>query len=173
MNVLINHCWCSDSNWGGNYNCRVIVTIPSCDEGKTYYDPPSDDWKNLIEEHEMPQPIEQFGRHNTWRLKPEVMEWLEKNIPDRPLKKWQIVKYHDSPKGWAVGTDKYNSTDVCGFAVFFESARQARKFIKRWASIGKATDYLNYFEDKRYKYNPKTKTLQRTQRYESRPVRRG
>jgi hypothetical protein len=164
MNVLINHCWCSDSNWGGNYNCRVIVTIPSRDKDKGYYDPPSEDWKNLIEEHEMPQPIEQFGRYNTWRLKPEVMEWLEKNIPDRSLKKWQIVKYNDSPKGWAVGTDKYNSNDVCGFNVFFESYRQAAKFIKQWSVFGKPVDYLNYFKDIRMELDITTNKLKRVKR---------
>ncbi len=164
MSVLINHCWCSDSIWGGNYNCRVIVSIRSRVDGKGYYDPPTEDWKNLIEEHPMPHPIELFGRHNTWRLKPEVMEWLEKNIPDRKLRKWQIVKYNDSPKGWAVGTDKYNSNDVCSFNVFFDSYRQAARFIKRWSSIGKPADYLNYFRDLRRKYNPLTKTTQKVPR---------
>lgn len=23
MDVLMNHCFCLDSNWGGEYNCRL------------------------------------------------------------------------------------------------------------------------------------------------------
>jgi hypothetical protein len=150
--MLINHCWCSDSNWGGHYNCRVIVTIDRIHEGKTYYDPPTVDWTNLIKKVDLEW--KKFGdAHATYRLKQEVIDWLAVNIPIR-----------NGEKGWAIGTDQYNTNAAISFSLFFQSARDAQRFIKRWSSLGKPADKLNYFLDKRYKYNPKTKTLQRAPR---------
>lgn len=156
MSVLINWCWCSDSNWGGNWNGRVIVSIERIPNGKSYHDTPTADWTALIDEIKLKW--EKFGDpHSTYRLKPEVMEWLAKEIPDR---RPYSTEDDPNPKGWAVGTDQYNAVNVTAFNVFFDSYRQAARFIKRWSSIGKPNEYLNYFKDKRRKYNPVTKTLQ-------------
>ena len=155
MSIFINHCWCSDSNWGGIYDCRVIVTIDRIAEGKTYYDPPTIDWTSLIEE--IPLEWKQFGdRHRTFRLKPEVLTWLNDNIKDR-----KKLGYRPNVKGWGVGTDVYNSNNPIGFAVFFERTSDAFKFVKQWSSLKKPVDYCNRFSDVRKKLNFKTMTLQK------------
>ena len=165
MYVLINHCWCRDCNWGGQYDCRVIVSIDRIAEGKTYYDPPMDDWTNLIEKHEYEWKDEVgFLHHDTNRLKPEIMQWLTDNIKDRKLLKWEM-KRGENPKGWAVGTDLYNARDQLSFSVFFERTGDALKFIKRWSVYKKPVDYLNYFRDVRKKLDPKTNTLRRVPRW--------
>jgi hypothetical protein len=120
----------------------VIASLDRIPVNKSYYDTPNEDWTNLLVfDKTYPQ------------LKPEVHQWLEQNIPDR-----------NKVKGWTIGTDKYNSIDTLRFSFFFQSAHDAEKFIKKWSSIGKPAEKLNYFKDKRYKYNPKTKTLQRIER---------
>ncbi len=159
MSILINHCWCSDSNWGGHYDCRVIVTIDRIAEGKTYYDPPTTDWTNLIEKVDLEW--KQFGdSHATYRLKQEVVDWLNANIQDR-----KTPKYHaGGTKGWAMGTDKYNENSGISFNIFFESARQAAKFIKQWSSFKKPVDSLNYFKDIRRKLDITTNRMKRVPR---------
>ena len=42
MNYLKNHCWCYDSNWGGHYDCQVIVGLSSYKEGY------KEDWERLL-----------------------------------------------------------------------------------------------------------------------------
>ena len=161
MSVLINHCWCSDSNWGGHYNCRVIVGIKRYDKLEDVYkNKYTVDWANLIERHDMMGPFQLGDSRTTYRLKPEVMEWLNENIRDRRVSK----NYPEIPKGWAVGTDQYNSNDAGSFTIFFESAREAFKFIKRWSTFKKPVDCLNYFQDIRRKLNFETGTLQRAPR---------
>ena len=39
MNVLLNHIWCQDSIWGGEYDCRCAVSIHMVQAGKSYHDP--------------------------------------------------------------------------------------------------------------------------------------
>lgn len=148
MDILINHCWCSDSNWGGMYDCRVIVSINMIAKGKSYYDPHEPDWLNLIEEDDnfISKDKAGFTKHGTKRLKPEVIQWLKDNIKD---------------KSWAVGTDNYNSQDGLSFPVFFQSSRDALKFIKRWSSYKNVVHYLNYFKDIRRQLNLKTGKLQK------------
>ena len=141
MNLLINHCWCSDSIWGGCYDCQVIVSIYRISENKTYYDPPDKDWDIIEEDKES----------DILRLKPEVMEWLNTNIPDR--------KHKESPKGWAVGTDKYNSNSGISFNIFFHRQKDAMAFIKRWSNYKKPVNYLNYFKDIRKKLDQNTGKL--------------
>ena len=163
MNVLINHCWCSKSNWGGQYNCRVVVSIDRVAEDKTYYDPPMEDWTNLTEEYKFEWKDEAgFPHYTTRRLKPEVMQWLKDNIKDRKLHKWAIER-GEKPQGWCVGDDLYNSGDPISFTVFFERTGDALKFIKQWSVYKKPIDYLNYFRNVRKKYDPKTKTLRRVE----------
>jgi hypothetical protein len=120
----------------------VIARLDRIPVNKSYYDTPNEDWTNLLVFDE-----------TYLQLKPEVHQWLEQNIPDR-----------NKVKGWTIGTDKYNSNDTLSFSFFFQSAHDAERFIKKWSSIGKPAEKLNYFKDKRYKYNPKTKTLQRIEK---------
>ncbi len=152
MNVLINHCWCSDSNWGGHYNCRVIVSIDRVPKGKTYYDPPEPDWLNLLEEHPFG-----YGR-NVRRLKPDVIQWLQENIKDRQCE-------GEHKQGWCVGTDKYTDNNAISFSVFFERPSDALKFIKRWSSHKHPVHYLNYFQDIRRELDFATGRLKRTPRW--------
>lgn len=139
MDILINHCWCSDSIWGGHYDCRVILSINRIEKDKTYYDPPTIDWQNLISRND-----------GISKLNPDAINWLSNNIKD--LK--------DGTKGWAIGTDKYNF-EALSFSIFLQRVPDALNFIKQFGSNKKPIDYLNYFRDLRKKYNPKTKTLQR------------
>ena len=153
MNVLINHCWCFDSNWGGNYDCRVIVSINRILEGKTYYDIPSEDWTNLLEEHVFnPEPERMFGERIVPRLKPEIIQWLSKNVKDRKCAGYK--------QGWCIGTDMYNSKDCLSFLIFFERQRDAMKFIRRWSSFKNPVHYLNYFKNIKKELNPLTNKLE-------------
>lgn len=143
MDVLMNHCFCLDSNWGGEYNGRLIVGIDRIVKGKTFYDPPSADWVNLIERHELVR--EKFDDpYSTNRLKPEVMVWLKENVNGRR---------------WAVGTDTYNSRSPLEFNVFFQSYRDVQRFIKRWSEFGKPLEYVNYFRSIRKRLDMKSMTL--------------
>ena len=144
MDIIINHCWCSDSIWGGAYDCRVIVTIERISKNKTYYDPPDKDWET----------IEQ--KNNIIKLKPEVIEWLNTNIPNR--------KDKDSPKGWAIGTNEYNSHHPISFNVFFDKQRDGMAFIKQWSHYKNPVHYLNYFKDIRKELDSKTGKLKRVAR---------
>lgn len=167
MNLLINHCWCSKSNWNGlYYHCRVIVSIDMIAENKQYHDPDSrePDW-NLIEEVPYNNGKEiLFCKHSTRRLKPEVMQWLQDNIKDRKLTKSEI-EHGDVVKGWAVGNDEYNSNDSISFSLFFQSSKDAMKFIKTWSTHKNVVNYLNYFKDIRRKLNFKTGRLNRIARF--------
>jgi len=157
MNILINHCWCSDSNWGGNYTCRVIVSIDRILKGKRYHDIPSEDWTNLLEEHAFdPDPTDPeslFSFTRVRRLKPEIIQWLSENVKDR--------NYDEHKQGWCVGTDKYNSGNILSFSIFFERQRDAMKFIRRWSSYKNPVNYLNYFRNIRKELNPLTNKLDR------------
>ena len=158
MHILINHCFCSDSNWGGVYDCRVILSIDMVQKGKTYHDPHEPDWINLIDddiEFESKKPF-RVGHYDTQRLKPEVIQWLTENIKDRDNKKHK--------QGWAVGTDEYNSDSGVSFSIFFERQRDAMNFIKRWSSHKKPVHYLNYFKDIRRELDPTTGRLKRVPR---------
>lgn len=157
MGVLLNHCWCSDSNWGGHYNCRVILTIDYVQDGKGYHDGPTADWKNLIEGNIPYSNPDRLGRFATTRLKPEVIEWLKANVKD-------VKTTEPHKQGWCVGTDKYNSNSGISFSIFFQRVTDARAFAKRWSSFKNFYDYLNYFDDKRWKLNLTTGRLNRVAR---------
>lgn len=129
MELFQNHCWCSDSNWGGIYDCRYILTIRRR--------PEEHDWTRLITETD-----------ETFILKPEIVSWLERNVKD-----------FDSKKGWAIGTDKYNEHAYIDFNVFFQRKSDAVKFAARWGKYKKLTKYYNYFRSKRYELNLKTMRL--------------
>jgi len=161
MNILINHCWCSDSIWGGTYDCRCIVTLNRVPEGKTYYDPPDPDWA-LVETHPHPPGKGSF-RDETLRLRADVRAWLDANVKDRKLTKW-FKKEGDTVKGWAVGSDKYNSTSGISFSFFFERQMDGMRFIKRWSHHKNPVSYLQYFKDIRKELDPATGKLKKVPR---------
>jgi len=162
MDYLKNHCWCRSSHWNeDNYDCSIIVSLNS------YKDGYKEDWNNLMVEVEVFDQ-ERYDQHLAWierckdltpnndlsidiyknaglrtirKLKPEVMDWLEDNIPD--LK---------GEKAWCVGSDKYNLQDSCSsYSIFMQRRKDAMKFIKTWSKFKKPINYCQYFTDVRKK----------------------
>ena len=134
MDYLRNHCWCSDSNWGGEYDCQVMVSLNNYRAGYT------EDWNNLMTEKMCTEGVD------TITLKQEVLDWLVSNIPD----------YKDD-KGWCVGSDEYTSNDTSvSYSVFFQRRRDAMKFIKTWSKWKKPINYCQYFTDVRKRLNLET-----------------
>ena len=149
MDILINHCWCADSNWGGVYSCSSIVTINRISKGKTYYDPPTVDWINLLDQCQLDDGA------RVPRLKSEVVAWLLTNIKDR----------EETPtKGWCMGSDIYNRNATISFNLFFERPKDALRFVKQWSCYRNPEDYLNYFRDIRRRLDYTTGCLRRVQR---------
>ncbi len=162
MRYFTNHCWCSDSNWGGTFDCRYILTIeqdvdPDFGElltatkffsqqefdmlSEMYKDTP--EYRHLIVSKEM-------AMRNTFRLSPNVLQWLSDNVLPR--------KGFDINEGWAIGTDEYNRTSYPqgAFDIFFHRKRDLMNFIKEFSKYKKPTVYFDYFNDTRKELNLKT-----------------
>ncbi len=166
MNVLINHCWCSDSIWGGVYDCQVIVSMEkyACRED-IYAGKNTTDWNTILDKFQIE--VDEFGRkrmEDVYCLKPEVVQWLDANVKDKNCKMEGRTELSLS-KGWGVGTDQYNVKNRSSFSLFFERPKDALAFIKQWSEYKNPVDYLNYFQDIRRKLNPKTGRLQRIPRW--------
>lgn len=170
MHVHINHCCCTKSNWTGDtYWCRYMVVI----ERSLSKDPWAEDDKDwgLIEESDFhdqkryesykgseffkgrsDEELRIVSKTTTMRLRPEVFEWLDKNVEN--------IKENGrrGEKGWCVGNDSYNSHDR-DFTIFFHRRSDAMKFIKCWSQYGKPTTYFDYFKGIRRQLDFKTKTL--------------
>jgi hypothetical protein len=141
------------------YSCQCIVTLRRVPDGKTYYDPPCPDWA-LIEKHEVNADAPYHLFHHTLRPRADVIDWLTKNVKDR-----KVPKYVDGgAKGWAVGTDEYNSANAVSFSFFFERQMDGMNFIKRWSTHKKPVSYLQYFKDIRKELDFKTGKLVRVAR---------
>ena len=145
MNYLRNHCWCSDSNWGGNYDCQIIVGLNSYEEDY------EEDWNNLIIQVPYKEVLK-VGNYpeieverNLLKLKPEVLIWLLVNVPD----------FQDY-KGWCVGSNSYDKDNHISYSIFFQRRRDAMKFIKTWSKWKKPLFYCQYFTDIRKKLNTVT-----------------
>jgi hypothetical protein len=157
MNLLVNHCWCSDSIWGGYYTCRCIVTLYRVPEDKTYYDPPCPDWA-LLEEHPFTGKDGDLTYNDTTlRPRADVIEWLNKNVKDRKVPTY----VEGGAKGWAIGADKYNSLNGIDFRFFFERQMDGMKFIKHWSVHKNPISYLQYFKNIRKELDLKTGKLAR------------
>lgn len=172
MDFLHNAYWCSDSIWGGDYNCEYIVSIEKfVGEEDFQKDPPNIDFQNCIEEtsffseKKYQEQLNIFSKHlkendklndekieeiskevsmiQTYRLKPDIVKWLEDNVTDR--------KDPYCNKGWSVGTDKYNSINVTSFDIFFHRKADAMKFIKTFSLYKKPTMIFDSFNDKKEK----------------------
>lgn len=145
MNYLRNHCWCSDSNWGGMYDCQIIVGLNCYEE---HY---KEDWENLIIKVPTKKTITSMGfppiEIDTYyiALKPEVMNWLHNNVDD-----------FKGDKGWCVGSKDYDQNVSSSYSVFFQRRRDAMKFIKTWSKWKKPLFYCQYFTDIRKELNTET-----------------
>ena len=166
MDYLKNHCWCSSSNWdGGHYDCQIIVGLNSyADHNKEDFESITTKVKALDKDayNDMAPRWRERGfqedciremfirSYNT--LKPEVIEWLNVNVPDDK----------DGNKMWCIGSEEYLMNDRSGINIFFQQRRHAMAFIKRWSKWKKPVMYTQYFTDVR-----KTLNLE-TLRYEDR-----
>lgn len=170
MEYLKNHCWCNSSHWDNkNYDCQIIVSL------KSYKEEYKEDWSNLIikeeyfdreeannfistlkEEHKTSKKgyTKKYyddlhnivGKKKIAALKPEVMQWLEDNVPD-----------FKNEKGWCIGSKEYRANDsASSFSIFFQRRRDALAFIKRWSKWKKPIHYCQYFTDVRKKLNLET-----------------
>lgn len=171
MDYFKNHCWCSDSNWGGRYDCQIIVSLYSYKEGykqdwknvtttKKYFDEGEyDSFRERIQTHlkEEGKPHSdvvvdaklsgiEIGWSDINVLKSEVLDWLEENVKD-----------FKGGKGWCVGSDTYQSRGDCSsLSVFFQRKYDALAFIRRWSEHKKPIDYFQYFTDVRKTLNLET-----------------
>jgi len=149
MDYLKNHCWCSDSNWGGHYDCQIIVGLSSYKEGY------KEDWERLLTKADyfnedtykillskgLPdcEEVKMAATTKYNQLKPEVIQWLEDNVPER-----------NGVKGWAIGSaDHVRSGSNINYDIFFQQTRDAMKFIKTWSKWKKPIHYCQYFTDVR------------------------
>lgn len=136
MNYLRNHCWCSDSNWGGNYDCQIIVGL-NC-----YEEDYKEDWENLMVSVETTKILTSSSFPDlevpcTYpNLKPEVLIWLNDNVED-----------FQNFKGWCIGSKDYLMTSSSSYSVFFQRRKDAMKFIKTWSKWKKPLFYCQYFTD--------------------------
>jgi len=176
MHYLQNHCWCSDSIWGGLYDCKHMVVIEKYLDYKNQ-ETPDTDWSNYVkkkeymdqEEYEFlkevyekcdikdPEPLLQIGAKTfTLELDPKVVKWLEINIKDR--------EGSDINKGWAIGTEEFYKKNYNSFGIFFDREEDAMMFIEKFSEYKIPTYHLNYFKDVRKQINFKTKKLELVKR---------
>jgi len=167
VNYLQNHIWCSDSNWGGGFNCRHLVSIESYKSGKNdwknitdikkvFVQSEYDEWKKQEETEEESEDKKRFyteerlirlSTKNVIVLKKDVMDWLQNNISDEK----------NGAKGWCVGSENYNAGESgISFKVFFKRKSDAMKFIKQWSEWKKPVFYCQYFTDVRKELDLKT-----------------
>lgn len=146
MDYLRNHCWCSDSNWGSNYNCQIIVSLNSYDDGY------KEDWDNLIDckaefitETPFPEEPSFNYQKSVINLKPHVLDWLESNVPDLS----KDIFGNDTLKAWCIGSIQYRSNNSSGYSVFFQRRKDAMAFIKMFSQHKKPIYYTQYFTDVR------------------------
>lgn len=183
MHLYMNHCWCSDSNWGGVYDCRHILTIQRIGRGKDH-DTPEEDWTNLTEEFEFfdekeymrwkknwddgagkeskhkwsDEDIREFSTKTARRLKPEVIAWLNENVEDRDEKE-------GNPKGWCIGSDNYLALDTIKINLFFHRKSDALTFIREWSKYKKPVSFFNYFRDVRQELNFETNKIETVEEF--------
>ena len=155
MEYFTNHCWCSDSIWGGVYDCRYILTIdkevdPEFDElieetkffSQEEFDMLEDIYKNAEQYKDLIVSKDMCMR-NTFRLNEEVKTWLHFNVEDR--------KGYDINKGWAIGSDEYNRVAYPQgtFSIFFHRKKDLMNFVRYYSKYKKPTKYVDYFKDER------------------------
>lgn len=168
MNYLQNHIWCSDSNWGGEYDCRHTVFF------SRYGKSDNEDWVAIVDEDadklfdkdrfdSMVKMLTNKGREfdpedfrenynqSVPNFKPEVLQWLHDNVKDKPK-----VDSDGHIKGWCIGSVEYRTHPRTGISVFFHRRKDAMAFIKRWSKWKKPVHYCQYFTDVRKNLNLET-----------------
>lgn len=171
MNYLKNHCWCSKSHWDNkHFDCQIIVSLSSYEKhdkedwdnltesvyvfNQTKYDEEISFAKSMIENY--PNDYDQTYLDNIKSdkstgfsyinvFKPEVLQWLDKNVPDIQGK-----------KAWCVGSNDYNLNNSGSLSVFFQRRRDAMLFIKTFSKWKKPVLYCQYFTDVRKKLDLNT-----------------
>ena len=172
MYYLQNHCWCSESIWGGMYSCRHLISIEKYKD----YDPenePEADWLNNVETKDYfdqdtydtykqsfmkvtgevdEDLLQSLSQSKTLTLNKNVIKWLNENIEDR--------EGEEINKGWAIGTDDYYHKSYGKFTLFFHREEDAMAFINKFSEYKVPTEYLNYFKDIRKKIDFETNKLE-------------
>jgi hypothetical protein len=167
MHVHINHMFCTNSNWGGDFWTRYMVsldTLKKVDQTdcqnllmeKEAFD--EDRWQSMqgffAEQGYSPERIEQhkaFYNKKYKVLKPEVLEWLANNVPN--------VKDAKQPQGWCVGSDTYQMSGSTDVAIWFARRKDALNFIRTFSVHKKPTTYFDYFKEIRKELNFKKNVL--------------
>jgi len=153
MDYLQNHIWCSDSNWGGGYDCRHLISL------SMYKDHNLDDWYNIVDRNADYYEVEaniafrnltgmSMEPKTVINFKPEVLQWLDNNVKDRVDP--------ECIKGWCVGSIAYRASTNFSMAVFFHRRNDALAFVKKFSKWGKPVHYCQYFSDVRKKLNLET-----------------
>lgn len=159
MDYLKNHCRCHSSNWDGKeFDCQIIVGLNSYEEHN------KEDFENIttklegfcqdtynvlgakwLERGLSEDEVREMCSKSYSTLKPEVLDWLYENVPDK-----------DGEKMWCIGDEEYLMNDSCGINIFFQQTRHAMAFIKRWSKWKKPVRYTQYFTDIRKTLNLET-----------------
>lgn len=168
MHVHMNHMFCTDSNWGGDFWTRYLVSLDTLRLVE------QEDCKNLLIEKEAfdeerwafdekffkerGYTAEQLEEHKKFCIKkfkvfkPEVLQWLEANVKDNAQNKEQ-------PKGWCVGSDAYQMRDGHSVSIWFYRRKDAMNFIRTFSVHKKPTTYFDYFKEIRKELNFKKNVL--------------
>jgi hypothetical protein len=158
--------FCTDSNWGGDYWSRYMVSIDS------FKKVDQQDCANLLIEREGQDEerwamYQQMAQEKNWTaeelasrkewcvkefktLKPEVIEWLNKNVAD--------IR-GENPKGWCVGSHAYQMRDGHSVNIWFARRKDAFNFIRTFSIYKKPTTYFDYFKEIRRELNLKKNIL--------------
>jgi hypothetical protein len=172
LNYLKNHCWCSSSHWNNkSFDCQIIVSLSPYEDGykedwenltqkveafsQELFDEQIKTAEYMInkypEDYDANYLIKvkndkKTGYKKIYVFKPEVLKWLEENIPD--------IK---GEKAWCVGSNDYNIMgSSSNLSVFMQRRRDAMLFIKTFSKWKKPINYCQYFTDVRKVLNLKT-----------------
>lgn len=154
MHLHINHTFCTDSNWGGDFCSRYMVCLDR------YKKINQIDSENLLlvkkgYDNSLLKVIEKRASEQNWDaeklemhkafcqkdyrvFKEEVLVWLHENVADTKDKK--------QPKGWCVGSDNYLQRGDSSINVWFVRKSDALAFIEKFSFYKKPTTYFDYFK---------------------------
>lgn len=100
-------------------------------------------------EDEFLSKYKELSRRKTITLKSEIIDWLNENIRDRVITYKETKSPLANTKGWAIGDDKYNSSQSYELNIFFARQIDALKFIRKFSIFKDPTFYFDYFHDER------------------------
>lgn len=130
--------FCTESNWDSvYYQSRYHLSIED-DENvtteeelfiKSEYESNKKYFGDLSEERQI-----RVATKDVMTLKPEVIQWLEENVADRPK---SHDEYDECPKGWCIGSESYRAGDSGHeISLWFHRKKDVNKFIKVWSKEG-------------------------------------